>query len=171
GSYDEESEAPRSGRKSVVILGSGPIRIGQGVEFDYCCVRAVLALRDRGFETIMINSNPETVSTDFDTSDKLYCEPLTFEDVLEIIHREQPEGVIVQLGGQTPLKLTRPLEAAGVKILGTSPDAIDIAEDRRRFDKIARELGLTQPANGTATTVDEAVEVAEQIGYPVLVRP
>ena len=127
GCYDEESEAPRSGKRSVVILGSGPNRIGQGVEFDYCCVRAVLALRERGFETIMINSNPETVSTDFDTSDKLYFEPLTFEDVLEIVQREQPEGVIVQLGGQTPLKLTRQLEAAGVRILGTSPDSIDIA--------------------------------------------
>jgi carbamoyl-phosphate synthase large subunit len=170
-SYDEESESPRSGRRSVVILGSGPNRIGQGVEFDYCCVRAVIALRERGFETIMINSNPETVSTDFDTSDKLYFEPLTFEDVLEIVQREQPEGVIVQLGGQTPLKLTRALEAAGVRILGTSPDAIDIAEDRRRFDKIARELGLTQPPNGTATSTDEALLVAEKIGYPVLVRP
>ena len=171
GSYDDESEAPKSGRRSVVILGSGPNRIGQGVEFDYCCVRAVIALRQQGYETIMINSNPETVSTDFDTSDKLYFEPLTFEDVLEVIQREQPEGVIVQLGGQTPLKLTRPLEAAGVKILGTTPDAIDTAEDRRRFDKIARELGLTQPANGTATSVEEALEVAERIGYPVLVRP
>ena len=170
-SYDEESEAPRSGRPSVVILGSGPNRIGQGVEFDYCCVRAVMALRQRGFEAIMINSNPETVSTDFDTSDKLYFEPLTLEDVLEIVQREQPEGVIVQLGGQTPLKLTRDLEAAGVKILGTSPDAIDIAEDRRRFEKIARELGLEQPANGTAISVEEALEAAERIGYPVLVRP
>ena len=141
GCYDEETEAPRSGRKSVVILGSGPNRIGQGVEFDYCCVRAAIALREQGYETIMINSNPETVSTDFDTSDKLYFEPLTLEDVLEIVEREQPVGVIVQLGGQTPLKLTRPLEAAGVKILGTSPDAIDIAEDRRRFEKIARERG------------------------------
>ena len=171
GSYDEESEAPRSGRRSVVILGSGPNRIGQGVEFDYCCVRAVIALRQQGFETIMINSNPETVSTDFDTSDKLYFEPLTFEDVLEIIDREQPEGVIVQLGGQTPLKLTRRLEAANVPILGTSPDAIDIAEDRRRFEEIARELGLNQPPNGTATSVSEALAAAERIGYPVLVRP
>ncbi|NUS97327.1 MAG: carbamoyl-phosphate synthase large subunit [Gemmatimonadaceae bacterium] len=171
GSYDEESEAPRSGRKSIVILGSGPNRIGQGVEFDYCCVRAVLALRDRGYETIMINSNPETVSTDFDISDKLYFEPLTLEDVLEIVEREKPEGVIVQLGGQTPLKLTRPLAAAGVRILGTSPDAIDIAEDRRRFDAVARELGIEQPANGTATSLDEAVVAAERIGYPVLVRP
>ena len=171
GSYDEESEAPRSGRRSVVILGSGPNRIGQGVEFDYCCVRAVMALRERGFETIMINSNPETVSTDFDTSDKLYFEPLTLEDVLEIVRREEPEGVIVQLGGQTPLKLTRDLEAAGVKILGTSPDAIDTAEDRRRFEKIARELGLEQPANGTAISIEEALAAAERIGYPVLVRP
>jgi carbamoyl-phosphate synthase large subunit len=169
--YDEETEAPRSGRRSVIILGSGPNRIGQGVEFDYCCVRAAMALREQGYETIMINSNPETVSTDFDTSDKLYFEPLTLEDVLEIVEREQPEGVIVQLGGQTPLKLTRPLEAAGVKILGTSPDAIDIAEDRRRFEKIAREVGLTQPPNGTATDVDEALAAAERIGYPVLVRP
>ena len=170
-SYDEESEAPRSGRKSVVILGSGPNRIGQGVEFDYCCVRAAIALRERGYETIMINSNPETVSTDFDVSDKLYFEPLTLEDVLEIVDREQPMGVIVQLGGQTPLKLTRGLEAAGVTILGTSPDAIDIAEDRRRFDAIARSLKIQQPANGTATSVDEAVGIAQGIGYPVLVRP
>ncbi len=170
-SYDEESEAPRSGRTSVVILGSGPNRIGQGVEFDYCCVRAAIALRERGYETIMINSNPETVSTDFDVSDKLYFEPLTLEDVLEIVEREQPMGVIVQLGGQTPLKLTRGLEAAGVKILGTSPDAIDIAEDRRRFDAIARSLGIRQPENGTATSVEEAVAIAGGIGYPVLVRP
>jgi len=170
-SYDEESEAPRSGRKSVVILGSGPNRIGQGVEFDYCCVRAAMALREQGYETIMINSNPETVSTDFDVSDKLYFEPLTLEDVLEIVEREQPMGVIVQLGGQTPLKLTRGLEAAGVRILGTSPDAIDVAEDRRRFDAIARSLGIRQPDNGTATSVEEAVTIAGGIGYPVLVRP
>jgi carbamoyl-phosphate synthase large subunit len=170
-SYDEETEAERTGRKSVVILGSGPNRIGQGVEFDYCCVRAALALREQGYETIMINSNPETVSTDFDISDKLYFEPLTFEDVLEIVEREQPAGVIVQLGGQTPLKLTRPLEAAGVRILGTSPDSIDIAEDRRRFDAIARSLGITQPDNGTATGSEEAVAIAQSIGYPVLVRP
>ena len=170
-SYDEESEAPRTGRKSVVILGSGPNRIGQGVEFDYCCVRAALALRERGYETIMINSNPETVSTDFDISDKLYFEPLTLEHVLEIVEREQPVGVIVQLGGQTPLKLTRGLEAAGVPILGTSPNAIDTAEDRKRFDEIARRLGIRQPENGTATSVDEAVAIANRIGYPVLVRP
>jgi carbamoyl-phosphate synthase large subunit len=171
GSYDEESEGPRSGRKSVVILGSGPIRIGQGVEFDYACVRAVMALREQGFETIMINSNPETVSTDFDTADKLYFEPLTLEDVLEIVDREQPLGVIVQLGGQTPLKLARGLEAAGVRILGTSPDDIDAAEDRRRFEKIAREAGVRQPPSGTATSVEEALQAAERIGYPVLVRP
>ncbi len=170
-SYEDANEAPTSDRKKVVILGSGPNRIGQGVEFDYCCVRAVIALREQGYETIMINSNPETVSTDFDVSDKLYFEPLSFEDVLEIVLHEQPEGVIVQLGGQTPLKLTRALEAAGVRILGTSPDAIDIAEDRRRFEKIARELGIAQPPNGTATSVDEAVEIANRIGYPVLVRP
>ena len=171
GCYDEESEAATTGRQKVIILGSGPNRIGQGVEFDYCCVRAVLALREQGYETIMVNSNPETVSTDFDISDKLYFEPLTLEDVLEIVHRENPLGVIVQLGGQTPLKLTRPLEAAGVRILGTSPDAIDIAEDRRRFEAIVRELGIAQPANGTATSVDEAVNIADRIGYPVLVRP
>jgi carbamoyl-phosphate synthase large subunit len=170
-SYDEENEAPRTGRRSVVILGSGPNRIGQGVEFDYCCVRAVMALRDRGFEAIMINSNPETVSTDYDVSDKLYFEPLTLEDVLEIVQREQPLGVIVQLGGQTPLKLTRPLEAAGVRILGTSPDAIDIAEDRKRFERIARELDIRQPENGTASSVEEAVAVATRVGFPVLVRP
>ncbi len=169
--YDEESEAPKSGRKSIVILGSGPNRIGQGVEFDYCCVRAAIALREQGYETIMVNSNPETVSTDWDTSDKLYFEPLTLEHVLEIVQREQPVGVIVQLGGQTPLKLTRPLEAAGVTILGTSPDSIDAAEDRRRFEKIARDLGVAQPPNGTATSVEGAVEAATRIGYPVLVRP
>ena len=170
-SYDEESEAPRTGRKSVVILGSGPNRIGQGVEFDYCCVRAALALREAGYETIMVNSNPETVSTDYDTSDKLYFEPLTFEHVLEIVEREQPVGVIVQLGGQTPLKLVKPLEAAGVPILGTSPEAIDIAEDRKRFEALARGLGVQQPPNGTATSVPEAVAIATRIGYPVLVRP
>src|SRR5881398_494957 len=170
-SYDEESESPKSGRKSVVILGSGPNRIGQGVEFDYCCVRAALALREQGYETIMINSNPETVSTDFDISDKLYFEPLTLEHVLDIVEREQPLGVIVQLGGQTPLKLTTGLAKAGVRILGTQPDAIDIAEDRRRFDAIARSLGIRQPENGTATSLEEAAEAAERIGYPVLVRP
>ena len=170
-SYDEESEAPKTGKQSVVILGSGPNRIGQGVEFDYCCVRAALALREQGYETIMINSNPETVSTDFDISDKLYFEPLSLEHVLDIVEREQPLGVIVQLGGQTPLKLTSGLAKAGVRILGTQPDAIDIAEDRRRFDAIARRLGIRQPENGTATSLDEAIEAAGRIGYPVLVRP
>ena len=170
-SYEEESEAPRTGNRSVVILGSGPNRIGQGVEFDYCCVRAALSLREQGYETIMINSNPETVSTDFDISDKLYFEPLTLEHVLDIVEREQPLGVIVQLGGQTPLKLTTGLAKAGVRILGTQPDAIDIAEDRRRFDAIARELGIRQPENGTATSLPDAVAAAERIGYPVLVRP
>src|SRR5690349_20891610 len=170
-SYDEESEAPKTGKKSVVILGSGPNRIGQGVEFDYCCVRAALALREQGYETIMINSNPETVSTDFDISDKLYFEPLTLEDVLEIVRWERPRGVVVQLGGQTPLRLTKPLEAAGVPILGTPPDSIDIAEDRERFEALADRLGVTQPANGTARSVAEAVIVAERIGFPVLVRP
>jgi len=170
-SYEEESEAPRTGKRSVVILGSGPNRIGQGVEFDYCCVRAALSLREQGYETIMINSNPETVSTDFDISDKLYFEPLTLEHVLDIVEREQPLGVIVQLGGQTPLKLTNGLAQAGVRILGTQPDAIDIAEDRRRFDAIARELGIRQPENGTATSLADAVAAAERIGFPVLVRP
>ncbi|MBI4420515.1 MAG: carbamoyl-phosphate synthase large subunit, partial [Gemmatimonadetes bacterium] len=170
-SYDEENESEPLGSQGIVILGSGPNRIGQGVEFDYCCVRAGLALRELGFRTIMINSNPETVSTDFDISDKLYFEPLTLEDVLEIVRLEQPKGVVVQLGGQTPLKLAKGLEAAGVPILGTSSDAIDIAEDRRRFGLLARELGVAQPANGTATSVEEAVTVAAAVGFPVLVRP
>ncbi|MDH3199136.1 MAG: carbamoyl-phosphate synthase large subunit, partial [Candidatus Krumholzibacteria bacterium] len=170
-SYDEENESAAFEDQGIVILGSGPNRIGQGVEFDYCCVRAGLALRELGYRTIMINSNPETVSTDFDISDKLYFEPLTLEDVLEIVRLEQPKGVIVQLGGQTPLKLAKGLEAAGVPILGTSPDAIDAAEDRRRFEAVARELGVTQPANGTATDVEGAVAAAGRIGYPVLVRP
>jgi len=169
--YDEENESESLGDKGIVILGSGPNRIGQGVEFDYCCVRAGLAFRELGYRTIMINSNPETVSTDFDISDKLYFEPLTLEDVLEIVRLEQPMGVVVQLGGQTPLKLTKALEAAGVTILGTSPDAIDMAEDRKRFEELARELGVTQPANGTVTDVEAAVAVAVRIGYPVLVRP
>ncbi len=169
--YEEEIESEPLGEQGIVILGSGPNRIGQGVEFDYCCVRAGLAFRELGFKTIMINSNPETVSTDFDISDKLYFEPLTLEDVLEIVRLEQPKGVVVQLGGQTPLKLAKGLEAAGVTILGTSPEAIDIAEDRKRFDALSRELGVHQPPNGTARTVEEAVEVATGIGYPVLVRP
>jgi carbamoyl-phosphate synthase large subunit len=170
-SYDEESESVPFGEQGIVILGSGPNRIGQGVEFDYCCVRAGLAFRDLGFKTIMINSNPETVSTDFDISDKLYFEPLTFEDVIEIVRFEQPRGVVVQLGGQTPLRLTAALAAAGVPILGTTPDAIDIAEDRERFEQLARRLGVTQPPNGTARSVDEALVIADRIGYPVLIRP
>jgi carbamoyl-phosphate synthase large subunit len=170
-SYDEENESEPIGERGVVILGSGPNRIGQGVEFDYCCVRAGLAFRELGFRTIMINSNPETVSTDFDISDKLYFEPLTLEDVLEIVRLEGPRGVVVQLGGQTPLQLTKPLEAAGVTILGTSPDAIDIAEDRERFEALVRRLGVAQPPNGTARSVEGAVEAATRIGYPVLVRP
>jgi carbamoyl-phosphate synthase large subunit len=169
--YDEENESVPLGERGIVILGSGPNRIGQGVEFDYMCVRAGLAFREFGYRTIMINSNPETVSTDFDISDKLYFEPLTFEDVLEIVTLEQPLGVVVQLGGQTPLRLTKRLEAAGVRILGTPPESIDIAEDRRRFEAIARELGITQPPAGTATSTDEAAAIAARIGYPVLVRP
>ncbi len=170
-SYDAENESEPLGAQGIVILGSGPNRIGQGVEFDYCCVRAGLAFRELGFKTVMINSNPETVSTDFDISDKLYFEPLTLEDVLEITRWERPKGVVVQLGGQTPLRLTKPLEAAGVPILGTAPDSIDIAEDRGRFEALADRLGVTQPANGTARSVAEAVKVAERIGFPVLVRP
>ena len=170
-SYDDENESEPLGAQGIVILGSGPNRIGQGVEFDYCCVRAGLAFRELGFKTIMINSNPETVSTDFDISDKLYFEPLTFEDVIEIVRWEKPKGVVVQLGGQTPLQLTKALEAAGIPILGTSPDAIDIAEDRERFEALGRRLGVRQPPNGMARSVDEAVAVAKRIGYPVLVRP
>ncbi|MDZ4862892.1 MAG: carbamoyl-phosphate synthase large subunit [Gemmatimonadota bacterium] len=170
-SYDEENEAQSQGDRTVMILGSGPNRIGQGVEFDYCCVRAALAFREMGYRTVMVNSNPETVSTDYDISDTLYFEPLTLEDVLEIVHIEKPLGVVVQLGGQTPLKLARGLEAAGVRILGTSPDAIDAAEDRKRFEALARELGVTQPPAGTALSLDEAVQVAERVGYPALIRP
>ena len=169
--YESESEAPPGDRRKVVILGSGPNRIGQGIEFDYCCVQAALALRDDGFETIMINSNPETVSTDFDISDRLYFEPLTLEDVLEVMAREQPEGVVVQLGGQTPLKLAEPLEELGVPIFGTSTDAIDRAEDRDRFAELCRAIGAQVPPNGVATSVEEAVEVANGVGYPALVRP
>jgi carbamoyl-phosphate synthase large subunit len=170
-SYEDESEAPPSDRKKIVILGSGPNRIGQGIEFDYCCVQAALALRDDGFETIMVNSNPETVSTDFDISDKLYFEPLTLEDVLEIVEREKPLGVIVQLGGQTPLKLAKPLADLGVPILGTTVDAIDRAEDRDRFAELCREIGANVPPNGIATSTSQAIDVAKKIGYPVLVRP
>jgi len=170
-SYDEENEARGAGDRTVVILGSGPNRIGQGVEFDYLCVRAALAFREMGYRTVMVNSNPETVSTDFDISDALYFEPLTLEDVLEIVAVEQPLGVVVQLGGQTPLRLARALEAAGVRILGTSPEAIDQAEDRGRFEALTRELGVQQPPSGTAQSVEEAVAVASRVGYPVLVRP
>jgi carbamoyl-phosphate synthase large subunit len=169
--YEEECEAAPTQRRKIMILGGGPNRIGQGIEFDYCCVHGVFALGVDGFETIMVNCNPETVSTDYDTSDRLYFEPLTLEDVLEIIHVEQPEGVIVQFGGQTPLKLAVPLEQAGVPIIGTSPDAIDRAEDRERFQELVDKLGLKQPANGTARSIPEAEKVAERIGYPVVVRP
>ena len=169
--YEEEDEAPPTERPKVVILGSGPNRIGQGIEFDYCCVHAAFALKELGVEAIMVNCNPETVSTDYDTSDRLYFEPLTLEDVLAIVEREQPLGVIVQFGGQTPLKLAVPLERAGVRILGTTPDAIDRAEDRGRFAAILHRLGLAQPPNGTARSFDEAARVASNLGYPILVRP
>src|SRR6266436_3507547 len=154
-----------------MIPGGGPNRIGQGIEFDYCCVHAAFALKEEGFETIMVNSNPETVSTDYDTSDKLYFEPLTLEDVLAIVRRERPHGVIVQFGGQTPLKLAVPLERAGVPILGTPPDAIDRAEDRERFAALLSKLTLRQPPNGIVRSVAEAVAVATGLDYPVLVRP
>jgi carbamoyl-phosphate synthase large subunit len=169
--YEEEDEVRDSDRKKVLILGSGPNRIGQGIEFDYCCVHAAFALREAGFETIMLNCNPETVSTDYDTSDRLYFEPLTFEDVMNVVERERPEGVIVQLGGQTPLKLTRRLAAAGVTILGTSPDAIDRAEDRERFGALLADLSLPHPPNGLARSVAAARAIAQSVGYPVLVRP
>jgi carbamoyl-phosphate synthase large subunit len=169
--YEDECEAQPSDRKKILVLGGGPNRIGQGIEFDYCCVHAAFALRDDGFETIMVNCNPETVSTDYDTSDRLYFEPLTLEDVLEIVHVEKPFGVIVQFGGQTPLKLARDLEANGVPIIGTSPDSIDIAEDRERFQKLLNRLKLKQPPNRTARSAQKALAVAEEIGYPLVVRP
>jgi carbamoyl-phosphate synthase large subunit len=169
--YEEEDESPPSNRQKVLILGSGPIRIGQGIEFDYCCVHAAFALREAGYETVMINCNPETVSTDYDTSDRLYFEPLTIEDVIEVAHREKAMGAIVQFGGQTPLRLSVPLERAGLKILGTTPDAIDRAEDRERFAQLIEKLGLNQPENGIARTSAEAFRVAERIDYPVMVRP
>ena len=169
--YDQEDESGVTGRKKIMILGGGPNRIGQGIEFDYCCVHAAFALKEAGYETIMVNCNPETVSTDYDTSDKLYFEPLTREDVLAIVEKERPHGVIVQFGGQTPLKLAVPLEPAGVPIIGTPPDAIDRAEDRQRFAALLTQLGLRQPRNGIALTVDGALEAARRIGYPVLVRP
>ncbi|MEI8570821.1 carbamoyl-phosphate synthase large subunit [Methylomonas sp. LW13] len=169
--YEQECEANPSDKEKIIILGGGPNRIGQGIEFDYCCVHAALALREDGYETIMVNCNPETVSTDFDTSDRLYFEPLTLEDVLEIIELEKPKGVIVQYGGQTPLKLARALEAAGAPIIGTSPDSIDLAEDRERFQKLLERLNLLQPPNATARSVEQAVNSAKEIGYPLVVRP
>jgi carbamoyl-phosphate synthase large subunit len=169
--YDEECESAPTDKKKIMVLGGGPNRIGQGIEFDYCCVHAALAMRDDGYETIMVNCNPETVSTDYDTSDRLYFEPLTLEDVLEIVDLEKPYGVIVQYGGQTPLKLALDLEANGVPIVGTSPDMIDAAEDRERFQKLLQELGLRQPPNRTARTEEEALKLAQEIGYPLVVRP
>ncbi|MDH1476033.1 carbamoyl-phosphate synthase large subunit [Comamonas thiooxydans] len=169
--YDEECEAAPTDKKKIMVLGGGPNRIGQGIEFDYCCVHAAMAMREDGYETIMVNCNPETVSTDYDTSDRLYFEPLTLEDVLEIVDVEQPEGVIVQYGGQTPLKLALGLEREGVKIIGTTPDMIDAAEDRERFQKLLNELGLRQPPNATARTEAEALEKAASLGYPLVVRP
>ncbi len=169
--YEEENEAEPTSRRKIMILGSGPNRIGQGIEFDYCCVHAAYALKEEGFETIMVNCNPETVSTDYDTSDRLYFEPLTFEDVMAIVEEEKPEGVIVQFGGQTPLNLARALKAAGVPIVGTTPESIDLAEDRKHFGKLLQELGIPQPENGAAMNVKEAIEIAGRIGYPVLLRP
>ncbi|MFN2308430.1 MAG: carbamoyl-phosphate synthase large subunit [Gammaproteobacteria bacterium] len=169
--YEEECEAEPSTREKIMVLGGGPNRIGQGIEFDYCCVHAALAMREDGYETIMVNCNPETVSTDYDTSDRLYFEPLTLEDVLEIIDKEKPKGVIVQYGGQTPLKLARDLEANGAPIIGTSPDSIDLAEDRERFQQMIDKLGLKQPPNRTARTEEQAVRLAAEIGYPLVVRP
>ncbi len=169
--YERENESVRSTRKKVIILGGGPNRIGQGIEFDYCCVHGVYALREEGYETIMINCNPETVSTDYDTTDKLYFEPLTVEDVLNICEHEQPEGIIVSFGGQTPLKIAKELEAHGVKILGTSTEGIDLAEDRQRFGALLRKHSIVHPKYGTAMSVKGAVQVAEEIGFPVLVRP
>jgi carbamoyl-phosphate synthase large subunit len=169
--YEEECEAQPSSRRKIMILGGGPNRIGQGIEFDYCCVHAALQLREDGFETLMVNCNPETVSTDYDTSDRLYFEPLTLEDVLEVLAKEKPQGVIVQFGGQTPLKLSRALEEAGAPIIGTTPDSIDVAEDRERFQALVRTLGLKQPANATARTEDQAVRLAREVGFPLVVRP
>src|SRR5688500_4100520 len=169
--YETEDEAAPTDRRKIMILGSGPNRIGQGIEFDYCCCHAAFALHEAGYETIMVNCNPETVSTDYDTSDRLYFEPLTFEDVMNIVDVEKPEGVIVQFGGQTPLNLAMQLQQAGVKVIGTSPDSIDLAEDRKRFGALLQELGIPQPDNGMAASIEDAREVAARIGYPVLVSP
>jgi len=169
--YESECEANPTNRRKIIILGGGPNRIGQGIEFDYCCVHAAMALREIGVESIMINCNPETVSTDYDTSDRLYFEPLTFEDVMSIVEKEKPDGVIVQFGGQTPLKLAIPLEQAGVKIVGTSPDSIDLAEDRKRFNQLVEKLGLLQPESGTATSYEQTLEIARKLGFPLLIRP
>ena len=175
GSYEPFCESDPNPKKKVVILGSGPNRIGQGIEFDYCCCHAAFALREEGFETVMINCNPETVSTDYDTTDRLYFEPLTFEDVMAVLDKERSAGAdvscLVQFGGQTPLKLALPLQAAGISIIGTSPDSIDLAEDRHRFSQLLWDLGIPQPASGTATSRSEARDVAARIGFPVVVRP
>ena len=173
--HGDEDESQPTARRKIAILGGGPNRIGQGIEFDYCCVHAAYALREAGFETIMVNCNPETVSTDYDTSDRLYFEPLTNEDVSELLHVEMKNGtlvgVIVQLGGQTPLKLAHHLESQGIKILGTSPDAIDLAEDRERFQQLLHKLNILQPPNGLARSKEEALAVVEKIGFPVVIRP
>jgi carbamoyl-phosphate synthase large subunit len=169
--YDEECEANPSNRDKIMVIGGGPNRIGQGIEFDYCCVHAALAMREDGYETIMVNCNPETVSTDYDTSDRLYFEPVTLEDVLEIVRTEKPKGVIVQYGGQTPLKLARALEEAGTPIIGTSPDAIDRAEDRERFQQMIQRLQLRQPNNSIVKSAEEGISEASKVGYPLVVRP
>ena len=175
GTYEQSCEANPTNKKKVIILGSGPNRIGQGIEFDYCCCHAVFGFRKEGFETVMVNCNPETVSTDYDTADRLYFEPLTFEDVMAVIERERSAGAdvscVVQFGGQTPLKLALLLQEAGVKILGTSPDSIDLAEDRKRFSELLWDLGVPQPPSGVAISREEARAVAERVAYPVVVRP
>jgi carbamoyl-phosphate synthase large subunit len=169
--FEDECEANPTDRRKVIILGGGPNRIGQGIEFDYCCVHAAFALKEIGVESIMVNCNPETVSTDYDTSDRLYFEPLTFEDVMNIVEKEKPDGVIVQFGGQTPLKLADSLDKAGVKIIGTSPDSIARAEDRKRFNRVVKKLNLRQPYSGTATTYTQTLKIAKELGYPLLIRP
>ena len=169
--YNAPDKVEVSNRKKIMVLGGGPNRIGQGIEFDYCCVHAAFAIRDAGYESIMVNCNPETVSTDYDTSDKLYFEPLTAEDVLSIYEKEKPEGVIVQFGGQTPLNLAKELAEAGVKILGTTPEVIDLAEDRDRFRQVINKLGIPQPESGMASNLDEALKITERIGYPLMIRP